>query len=74
MRDHDTVPYSLPDLPDEDRIARARALRDRLKQRRSCRYFSDRAVPRAIIEAAIEAAPRGGGSRRTQFLCRQGKR
>jgi|TARA_R110002051_G_scaffold231389_1_gene293325 iodotyrosine deiodinase len=56
MRDHDTVPYSLPDLPDEDRIARARALRDRFKQRRSCRYFSDRPVPRAIIEAAIEAA------------------
>ena len=25
MRDHDTVPYSLPDLPDEERIARARA-------------------------------------------------
>ena len=56
MRDHDTVPYSLPDLPDEDRIARARVLRDRLRQRRSCRYFSDRPVPRAIIEAAIEAA------------------
>ncbi|UYH55702.1 nitroreductase family protein [Qipengyuania sp. SS22] len=56
MRDHDTVPYSLPDLPNEDRIARARALRDRLGQRRSCRYFSDRPVPREIIEAAIEAA------------------
>tara|TARA_R110000751_G_scaffold2018_17_gene9921 strand:- start:6928 stop:7599 length:672 start_codon:yes stop_codon:yes gene_type:complete len=56
MRDHDTVPYSLPDLPDEDRIARARAQRDRLSQRRTCRYFSDRPVPREIIEAAIEAA------------------
>jgi len=56
MRDHDTVPYSLPDLPDEDRIARARTLRDRLSQRRSCRCFSDRPVPREIIEAAIEAA------------------
>lgn len=31
-------------------------MRDRLKQRRTCRYFSDEPVPRAIIEAAIEAA------------------
>ena len=31
-------------------------LRDRLKLRRSCRYFADTPVPRAIIEAAIEAA------------------
>ncbi|GMN01586.1 nitroreductase family protein [Erythrobacter sp. MTPC3] len=56
MKDHDTVPYALERLPDEDSIARAAALRDRLKQRRSCRYFSDEPVPRAVIEAAIEAA------------------
>ncbi|KWV95890.1 nitroreductase family protein [Erythrobacter sp. AP23] len=56
MRDHETVPYSLPRIPDEESIARAQALRDRLKQRRTCRYFSDEPVPRAVIEAAIEAA------------------
>ena len=56
MRDHETVPYSLPDLADGERIARAEAMRDRLKLRRSCRYFADTPVPRAIIEAAIEAA------------------
>ena len=56
MRDHETVPYSLPDLSDGERIARAEAVRDRLKLRRSCRYFADTPVPRAIIEAAIEAA------------------
>ncbi len=56
MRDHETVPYSLPDLSDGERIARAEAMRDRLKLRRSCRYFADTPVPRAIIEAAIEAA------------------
>jgi nitroreductase len=56
MRDHETVPYSLPDISDEDSIARARALRDRLKERRTCRYFSDKPVPQAVIEAAIEAA------------------
>lgn len=56
MRDHDTVPYSLVQLPDEESIARARAMRDRLKERRTCRYFSDAPVPREVIEAAIEAA------------------
>ncbi len=56
MRDYETVPYSLPDIADEESIARARALRDRLQQRRTCRYFSDEPVPRAVIEAAIEAA------------------
>lgn len=56
MKDHETVPYSLQTLPDEESIARARSLRDRLKERRTCRYFSDAPVPREVIEAAIEAA------------------
>ncbi|MGE5952761.1 MAG: nitroreductase family protein [Qipengyuania vulgaris] len=56
MKDHDSVPYSLPRLDDADAVGRAQALRDRLKQRRTCRYFSGEPVPREIIEAAIEAA------------------
>lgn len=56
MRNHETVPYSLPTITDEESVERARALRDRLKQRRTCRYFSDKPVPREVIEAAIEAA------------------
>ena len=56
MQDHDAVPYSLVQLTDEESIARARALRDRLKERRTCRYFSDEPVPREVIEAAVEAA------------------
>ncbi len=56
MRDHDSLPYSMPALSDEERIARARNMRDRLKERRSCRYFSDAPVAREAIEAAIEAA------------------
>ncbi len=56
MREHETVPYSLERLTDEESIARAEALRDRLKQRRTCRYFSDEPVPREVIEAAIQAA------------------
>ncbi|MXO50225.1 nitroreductase family protein [Erythrobacter gaetbuli] len=56
MQDHESIAYDLPDLADEDRISRARAMRDRLKERRTCRYFSDRPVPREVIEAAIETA------------------
>lgn len=57
MLDHPAIPWpGLPSLPDEDRIAQALALRDRLRTRRTCRYFSDTPVPREIIEAAIEAA------------------
>lgn len=49
-------PYTLPQLPDTIALARARAFRDRLGLRRTCRQFSDEPVPRAIIETAIEAA------------------
>ena len=56
MQDHDAVPYFLPAMDDAQRIERARSMRDRLKQRRTCRYFSDAPVPREVIEAAIEAA------------------
>ncbi len=57
MLDHPAQPWpGLPPLADEDRIARASALRDHLRTRRTCRYFADTPVPRAVIEAAIEAA------------------
>ena len=56
MKDHDSLPYSLPAMPDAERIERARQMRDRLKERRTCRYFADTPVPREVIEAAIEAA------------------
>ena len=50
------APFALPPLSDTIALARARAFRDRIKLRRTCRHFSDEAVPRAIIETAIEAA------------------
>ena len=56
MKDHDQIPYSMPSLSDDERITRAKAARDRLVQRRSCRYFSDAPIPREVIEAAITAA------------------
>lgn len=57
MIDHPATPWpGLPTLSDDDRIARAVSLRDHLRTRRTCRYFSDAPVPRAVIEVAIEAA------------------
>ena len=43
-------------MTDAERIERATAMREKLAQRRTCRYLSDAAVPRAIIEQAILAA------------------
>ena len=57
MLDHPAQPWpGLAPLADDERIARAEGLRDHLRTRRTCRYFSDAAVPRAVIAAAIEAA------------------
>lgn len=56
MPEHDTLPYILQRLPDAQAIARADALAARLKQRRTCRWFSDEPVPREVIAAAIAAA------------------
>ncbi len=47
---------TLPDLTDEERVARARAFRESMAKRRSCRMFSEAPVPRAVIEEAILAA------------------
>lgn len=50
-------PYpALPQLSDEERIARARAAFERLESRRSCRAFTDKPVPREVVEYAIRAA------------------
>lgn len=57
MKEVPSVPYeSLPDLTDEERIARAREFRGDIAGRRSCRMFSDAPVPREVIEEAILAA------------------
>ena len=56
MKDHEKIPYALPEMSDAERIARAAAMRERLASRRTCRYFSEGAVPREIIEQAILAA------------------
>ncbi|WP_379921551.1 nitroreductase family protein [Erythrobacter sp. R86502] len=56
MNDHETVPYALPELTDDESIHRAVDFAERLNQRRTCRWFSPQPVPRAVIDAAIAAA------------------
>lgn len=57
MSDYPQLPYpALPVLTDAERLARARASYERLRTRRTCRFFTDAPVPREVIEQAILAA------------------
>jgi nitroreductase len=56
MKPVPSTAYSLPGLSDEERIARAADFRAEMATRRSCRMFSDRPVPREVIEQAILVA------------------
>lgn len=70
MKHHDSIPFSLPAIDDDERIQRAQAFREKLSSRRSCRYFDDTPVPKEIIEAAILAggsAPNGANHQPWHF-------
>jgi nitroreductase len=57
MKPVPSVPYAaLPKLSDEERIERARAFREEISTRRTCRMFCDAPVPREVIEQAVLAA------------------
>jgi nitroreductase len=57
MRDHPAVPFpSFRRLPEPEMLARAAAIRDELRERRTCRYFAPDPVPREVIARCIEAA------------------
>lgn len=51
-----TVPYEPLPVSDADRLAVARAVFEEMDARRSVRDFSDRPVPRRMVEFAIRAA------------------
>ena len=53
---HPTVPYRAPGISDDERMAVARTVYEEMDSRRSVRDFSDRAVPRELVELAIASA------------------
>lgn len=72
MPDHATIPLPPPEpLDDTQRLDRARAFADRLQRRRTVRDFSDRPVPRAVIEHCLRAAasaPSGANQQPWRFV------
>jgi len=65
------ISYRLPDRPEEWMRRRADELFDELRARRSCRFFSDRPVPRDLIErlvAIANTAPSGANRQPWRFV------
>ncbi len=56
MSEFPHIPLDFSLLPEEEMRARAEAFYRSLSRRRSTRHFSDRSVPRALIEVAIRTA------------------
>jgi nitroreductase len=53
---YDPIPLDFLELPPEEMAARAEAFYRRMDRRRSVRAFSDRPVPRRLIELALRTA------------------
>jgi len=51
-----TIPHPRIDLPDDERIARAKSFLDTARQRRTVREFSPDPIPDTVLTLAIEAA------------------
>lgn len=70
-RAHESVLHRLPAVTDADLVARSRAALERLRRRRTVRDFSDRPVPREVIENALLAAgtaPNGANQQPWTFV------
>ena len=66
-----TIPYSLPDRDTAWQRRRGAELLAEMRQRRSCRQFSDRPVPREVIELVLEiahTAPSGANRKPWRFV------
>lgn len=57
MRPHETAPYDQwIERSPEEMVARAADFYEEVNRRRTTRYFSDRPVPREVIETCLKAA------------------
>jgi nitroreductase len=54
--EYPTVPYRSLHVPESERMEEAAHILEEMGQRRSVRHFSDREVPRELVETAILAA------------------
>lgn len=65
------APWSLPAFSPQEQADRAAALLREMQQRRSCRMFSDRPVPRSLIESVMaiaHTAPSGANRKPWRFV------
>lgn len=72
MNVHATMPLAFEALPEAEMQARAEAFLAVMRKRRTVRDFSDRPVPRALIEAAVATAgtaPSGANQQPWSFVC-----
>jgi nitroreductase len=71
--DYDPIPIDYPAAPDSgEMLARAQDYVDQISRRRSVRHFSDKSVPREVIEACLQAAgsaPSGANHQPWHFAC-----
>jgi len=68
----ETEPLDFRELPEAEMRERAEAFRALMARRRSVRDFSDRPVPREIVEAAVRtaaSAPSGANQQPWTFVC-----
>lgn len=71
MADHPFVPYPFERLPESEMLRRGRELYAELSGRRSVRHFAPDAVPRELIELAIQTgstAPSGAHRQPWKFV------
>jgi nitroreductase len=67
-----TVPLAFAGLPESDMLGRARDFRALMARRRTVRDFSNRPVPRELIEQAVmtaATAPSGANQQPWTFVC-----
>src|SRR6185312_16299290 len=67
-----TVPLVFAGIPESDMLGRARDFRALMTRRRTVRDFSDRPVPRELIEQAVmtaATAPSGANQQPWTFAC-----
>ena len=71
--DYDPIPLDYPDaLDSEEMLARAKKYVELISRRRSVRNFSNKDVPREVIEACLQAAgsaPSGANHQPWHFVC-----